>query len=76
MKQIQNPKINQIHQQRLSPYQGNKFQKQNSQPIQNNQLKNNAQINHQNSPRIIIRDIYFLFSYFKTVMLCSRFVII
>ena len=55
MKQIQNPQINQIRQQQLSPFQVNKFQKQISQPIQNNQLKNNAQINNQNSPRIIIK---------------------
>ena len=54
MQQIQNPQINQIHQQHASPYQGNKFQKQISQPIQNNQFKNNVQINQQNNPRIII----------------------
>jgi hypothetical protein len=54
MKQIQNPQIKQIPQQ-ASPYKVNKIQKQISQPIQNNQIKNNAQINQQNSPRIIIK---------------------
>ena len=53
MQKMQNPQINQIHQQG-SPYLGNKFQKHISQPIQNNQIKNNVQINQQNSPRIII----------------------
>jgi serine/threonine protein kinase len=48
--QYQNP----IHQQ-ASPYKVNKIQKQISQPIQNNQIKNNAQMNQQNSPRIIIK---------------------